>query len=187
MKQGLKKFDALTQGARTRQGALVGETYILEILDALNIENIKGTKMDKRITYNELTYKTSLEPDFIVLNPKVAYKDKDYIFIESKFKQISGSDWEKLESNFGFHDWFYNQLTKINCKTVVILSGFWKELENKYRLFMVYFKEKYGNETIFDFASKKEIERFARFMKVKWTPEIDNQVSAIFNKYQKIE
>ncbi|MFV8413898.1 hypothetical protein ACNQ1O_00835 [Mycoplasma sp. B6188] len=186
MRQGLKKFDASTQGGRTRQGALIGENYVSEILEVLGIKNIKE-EFGKRIYYKELTYKTSLEPDFIVENTGTAYKDKEYIFIESKFKQISGSDWEKIESNFGFHDWFYNRLAKISCKTIVILSGYWKELENKYPLLMVYFKEYYGKETIFDFAFKKEIERFAKFMNVPWTSEVDNKVSVIYNKYQKIE
>ncbi|SJZ53507.1 hypothetical protein [Mycoplasmopsis verecunda] len=190
MRQGLKKFKSETQGARTREGALIGENFVRDILEAFGIEDLSKTQFQKQFYYETITIRTSLKPDFIINNSstgKNIYKGVDYLFIESKFKQISGSDWEKLESNFGFHDWFYNELCNVKCKTIVILTGYWSILERKYPLFMNYFKLKYGKETIFDFASQPEIKRFARFLNVDWTDELDKKVSEIYNKYQQIK
>ncbi|WP_036452463.1 hypothetical protein [Mycoplasma buteonis] len=192
MKQGLKKFSGKTQGGRTKEGQKIGENFIKEVLEVLQIEDLKLSLFKKRFIYeNGIDYKTSQYPDFIIANSKTGsklYKNVKYFFLESKFKQISGSDWEKLECNFGYHDFFYNDLLNLQVKTIVILTGYWKELEKKYPLFMYYFKQKYGKECIFDFGSNvKEIFRFAKFLNVECTEEIQSQLIKIYNKYQNLE
>lgn len=102
-----------------------------------------------------------MTPDFIIKKKN----EYSFILVESKYKQISGSDWEKLESNFGFHDYFYRSLCKNdNFEIVVILSGYWRDCQNNYGIVMNYLKEKYGEHRIYDFGDNvSEIQKFCRF------------------------
>ena len=186
MKQGLKKFQGDTQGKRATQGQKVGEKFVKDILEILKINIIEPKQYSAIIN----TIKTSMKPDFIVKPSHTSieiFGNIDYIFLESKFKQIAGSDWEKIESNFGFHNFFYNQLCNINIQTIVILSGFWKKLQKNYYHFMYYFKRIYGENIIFDFGdSVDEIYRFAEFMDISLTNEQKNNIINIWNKNFKI-
>ncbi len=183
MKQGKKKFDETSQGARARQGQLCGEEFIEEILKILGITNIKK-KIKKKFEAVVEGIKSKMVPDFIV-EPSNTSKDEfgdiDFLFLESKFKQIAGSDWEKIESNFGFHEYFYNDLCGANSKTIVILSGYWKELQKNYHCFYQYFQQKYGKNSIFDFGeSVDEIFRFAKLMDVNITDEMRVKIEKLW-------
>lgn len=166
MKQGLKKFDGNTQGERATQGQKVGENFIKSVLDILGISILENKSYIGVV--NKIS--TSMKPDFIIKPSKraiVEFGNIDFLFLESKFKQIQGSDWEKIESNFGYHEFFYNDLCGIKIKTIVILSGFWKKLQKNYNHFIYYFKYRYGENVIFDFGeSIEEIFRFAKLMNI---------------------
>lgn len=190
MKQGIKKFTAETQGARTKEGQKTGEHFIIDVLNILKIENLSETEFKKKIfnhTYidvNGTVRKSGMSPDFIIKN--TSDKKVDYIFLESKYKQISGSDWEKIESNFGFHEYFYNELVGIKSKTIVILSGYWEQCQNQYHHFMNYFNKKYGPESIYDFGrGTDEIYRFANFLNIKLSKEQKIAIVNCWAKWQK--
>ncbi len=201
MKHGLSNFSAETQGGRTTQGQKKGENYITEILKILNIEIFKN--IDKKAKGKNMNYflkeeekndlcankdKIYMTPDFIIKNPNNSFLDSSkfkWIFLESKYKQINGSDWEKLESNFGYHEYFYNNLLNCNSKTIVILSGFWKKLQKPYPVFVNYFKEKYGENTLFDFGlSIDEILRFANFLGVDINAQQHEQIEELWEKHK---
>ncbi len=202
MKQGLSKFESKTQGGRMTQGGKKGENYITEILKILNIETFKniddkaknGTikyflkEEEKNNYFNKENDNIFMTPDFIIKNPNNSFLDSSkfkWIFLESKYKQIPGSDWEKLESNFGYHEYFYNNLLNCNSKTIVILSGFWKKLQKSYPVFMNYFKEKYGENVIFDFGlSCDEILRFANLLGVDISAQQREQIEELWKKQQ---
>lgn len=186
MKQGLKKFQGNTQGERATQGQKVGEKFVQEILNILNIKTIESKKYNAIIN----AVVTGMKPDFIIQPSQTSlneFGNIEYIFLESKFKQIQGSDWEKIESNFGYHEFFYNTLCKENIKTIVILSGFWKKLQKNYFHFMHYFKQKYGKNVIFDFGeSINEIFRFASFMDIILNNQLKSEIIKIWEKNFKI-
>lgn len=190
MKQGIKKFTNSTQGGRTKEGQKIGEKFVQDILDLISIENLKINKYKKSFSVKLEESKTSMSPDFIIENMNKNsnyFKDCEFLILESKYKQISGSDWEKIESNFGYHEYFYNKLANFNSKSIVILSGYWRELQKNYIFFMKYFKEKYGEHLIYDFGdSVDEIYRFCNFLNIKIDSNLKEKINTCWKEYKSI-
>lgn len=209
MKQGIEKFTAETQGARANEGKKVGETFISEILKILGITELKQLLVNlkqeaKHYKKNTNVYKKlqeeikALEQEikFVPVNPKNKYhmtpdfiiKNKiaiGYLLLESKFKQIPGSDWEKLENNWGFHNYYYRNICGKETNTIVILVGFWRKLQkNLYPIFIEYVHNKYGMDALFDFGdSVNEIYRFAEFYQIELTDSQKTQIINLWNNY----
>lgn len=188
MRQGLKKFNSETQGARTSEGKKEGENYIKDILNIANIDYYYGDELlpifkeirkqkDKECQYN-------MTPDFLLKQKYDGYN----IILESKYKQIQGSDWEKIESNFGFHNYYWNNTCKFKSKTIVILSGFWKDLQKTlYDYFVDYLKKIYGENSIFDFGlSVDEILRFFKFLNVDINNSMKDKIKKKFIEHKNI-
>ena len=128
-----------------------------------------------RIAISNPNLTIKMTPDFIVR--RFNDPNKDLIILESKYKQIPGSDWEKIESNWGFHKYYYAILCNINTiRIIVILTGFWRECFKQYDVYMQYAKEKYGDSAIFDFGVLDDIYRFAKYMNVNLTEERKEQI-----------
>lgn len=189
MKQGIKKFTSLTQGARTGEGKKIGEDFVKEVLNILLIEDIKSSLNRNMFKAKTVSKKTppSMTPDFVIRNTsKEGADSKKYLILESKYKQISGSDWEKIESNFGYHEYFYNELCNLDSKTIVILSGYWRELQKRhYESLISYFKKTYGENCIFDFGdSVDEIYRFAKFLGYDLSGDVKIKIEKCYKKFQ---
>ncbi|OAB48992.1 hypothetical protein [Mycoplasmopsis gallinarum] len=191
MKNGLLNLGEGLQGNKANKTGKIGETFIKEILDILKIENCIEELKDKFSTrIEENNKKIKHTPDFVIRNSEIGkniFYKKEYLILESKYKQTEGSDWEKIESNFGYHEFYYNNIANISSKTVVILTGFWSELQNNYWVFMEYFKNIYGSYRIFDFGySTKEIFRFANLMEVNLTDNQKEKITETWQKYKNL-
>ncbi|MGZ9762385.1 hypothetical protein ACXYRQ_02840 [Mycoplasma sp. 394] len=193
----MKKFTGWSQGTRAVEGKKEGENFLKNILNILNIQTLQLTPGNKfHSVKSELEPNNYMSPDFVINCPntfKIKFKNRpQYLFLESKFKQINGSDWEKLESNFGYHHHFYNKLSElfdqdIRIQTIVILVGFWKILQKNYWNFIDYYKSTYGEFVIFDFGFKEDIYTFARLMDIKLNKEQEQKIEEAWIKVHKID
>lgn len=94
--------------------------------------------------------------------------------------EINELDWERIECNFGYYNYLYNSICKSKSKTIVILSGFWSGLL-VYPKLIKYFKDKYGQNCIFDFYYIDEVYRFCDFLKVQLTCQQKEQINEKWN------
>lgn len=174
-------FDGETQGGKSNQGGKEGEYFVKNILQILKIRDYKSEPEWNFKPINK-EFKTKMSPDFVVKR----LNSDEYIMIECKFKQIEGSDWEKLENNWGFHEYYYRTICGYRTfRVVVVLIGFWEEkAKNIYPLLLEYAKTRYGRESIFDFGkSVDEIIRFANFININVS---EKQQAEIFNLWREL-